>query len=119
MSLTTRARFVHTNPRKLRLLAPLIRGKTIEEATAILNLAPKRAGDVLTKAIKSAGAAARQQNHSGPLAIVKLTIDPGPAFKRRLIHARGRSARMEHRMSHITVTVDAKPPVPKPREEAP
>lgn len=105
MSITVKQRFVHMAPRKLRLVADAVRGKSVDQATDSLAIMNKVAAKTLSAAIRSAVTAAKSKNEEGNLIISSIFIDEGPAMKRRILKSRGRASRMEHRMSHITVTV--------------
>ncbi len=95
-------------PRKLRLVADTVRGKTAVAASGILAVMPRAAVKPIGHAIKSAVSAAQQQTGSktGDWLIKILTVDEGPAMKRRRMISRGRATPVEHRMSHITVSVE-------------
>lgn len=110
MAVTIKQRFIHMAPRKLRLVADTVRGKSLDKAYATLAVMPKVAVRPVLHAIKSAASAAHQQQLSGNLTITAIYVDEGPAMKRRILKSRGRATRMEHRMSHLTVTVDATAP---------
>lgn len=125
MSYTIKQRFVHMAPRKLRLVADVVRGQTMERAVTQLMVTPRIAAQPILAAVKAAANAAKQQNETGKLYVKAILVDEGPAMKRRLMRSRGRSSRMEHRMSHITVTVApveaptaAKKPAKKNGEES-
>ncbi len=109
MSVTIKQRFIHMTARKLRLVADSVRGKSTDSAIAALTIMPKAAAAPVKQAVKAAISAAKAQNQEGKLVIAAIFIDEGPALKRRIMRSRGRSSRMEHRMSHITVTVDPEP----------
>lgn len=101
------AKFVHTAPRKLRLIADAIRGKKVNEALTFLRFAPKRAAKVFSKVVESAKANAENTYKMDPenLVLTTVFVDSGPAFKRFMPRAMGRAAMVRKRMSHITVKV--------------
>ena len=105
--ITIRQRFIHMTARKLRLVADLVRGKSTQSAIATLSVLPKAAAKPVMHAVKSAQAAAKQKNPNDNFVISAIYIDEGPALKRRILRSRGRASRMEHRMSHITLTLDS------------
>ncbi len=113
MSVTVKQKFIHMPARKLRLVANLIRGKSTDRASLQLAGLPQVATEPIAKAIKSAQSAAKQQELNGPLVIAQIFIDEGPALKRRIMKSRGRASRMEHRMSHLTLTLDSAPQTEK------
>ena len=104
-------RFKRISPRKARVVADLIRGKTVEEALSILALTPKKASPLLRKVILSATANIRHNVADGGeidhdrLFVTDIRIDPGPMMKRIRPRAQGRAFRILKRMSHIQVTV--------------
>lgn len=106
---TVKQRFIHSGARKLRLVADLVRGKSLAQAHATLMVTPKSASRTLLAILKSAESAARQGKLEGDLSIAAIYVDEGPAIKRRFLGSRGRSYKMEHRMSHVTVTVSPTP----------
>ncbi len=101
------AKFVRTAPRKLRLVADMIRGKKAEEAVHLLEFTNKRAARTLNKVLKSAIANA-ENNHeldTSKLVVAQTYIDQGPMFKRYLPRSRGRATPVLKYGSHITVVV--------------
>ena len=107
------ARGVTQTPRKLNLVAALVRGRTVAHAAVILEHTPKRAAGPLIKVIASASANAT--NTFGvvetSLIIKSLQVTSGPRLKRFRPAARGRALPFEKRTSHIRVVVegDVKP----------
>jgi large subunit ribosomal protein L22 len=101
------AKFVGTSARKTGLVAALIRGRRALDAQLVLAHTPKRAavpvGKVLTSAIANA-----ENNHgakAADLVIESILIGPGPTLKRSRPRAKGSSAPIMKRSSHITVIV--------------
>ncbi len=107
------AKYVRTAPRKLRLVADLIRGKSVNEARVILQFTAKRAAATLQKVLESAIANAENNAEldAEDLNVYRVFVDEGPTMKRWIPRARGRASGVKKRTSHITVVV-------KPREEA-
>ncbi|MCS6858713.1 MAG: 50S ribosomal protein L22 [Abditibacteriales bacterium] len=101
-------RHVRMSPFKVRRVANLVRGKSVDEAQRILAVSPQRASGVLAKVIKSAAANAEtnEQLDRESLYITAIYVDEGPTWKRFLPRARGRADRILKRTSHITVVVD-------------
>jgi large subunit ribosomal protein L22 len=105
------ARYTRISPRKARLVADLVRGKSVDEALSILALTPRKASPLLRKAILSAAANARHNVEDGEsvpreqLIVKEIRIDVGPTMKRIQPRAQGRAYRILKRMSHIRVTV--------------
>jgi len=104
------AKYVRVTPRKLRLVADLIRGKTAQEAWSILEFTPKRAAGPLKKVLESAIANAKHNNEmvAESLNVSRVLIDEGPVMKRFTPRARGRASAIKKRTSHITVVVAPK-----------
>lgn len=99
------AKFVRVSPRKARLVADLVRGKTVPEARAILAFATRDAALPVRKVLESAAANA-DHNHgmrSDDLVLAHVTIDPGPTIKRFRPRAQGRATPIMKRTSHITI----------------
>lgn len=103
-------RHVRMSPVKVRRIARLVRGKSVDEAQHILAVSPQRASKVLSKVIKSAAANAEnnEQLDRESLYVSEIQINEGPTWKRFLPRARGRADRILKRTSHITVVVDEK-----------
>ena len=101
-------RFARISPRKARLLANMIRGKFADEALEILKYQPQRGARLLEKVLKSALANAedRRAPNLNQLAVVDVRIDGGPMFRRMRPKARGMSAVIKKRTSHIRVALD-------------
>lgn len=102
-------------PRKVRMVADLIRGKSVEEAGAILNFTIKGAAKPMGKLLASAVANAKHnfQLDAINLYISKITVDEGPKQKRWRARARGRAAAIQKKSSHITIILDEKKAVEK------
>lgn len=100
-------KFIRVSPRKVRLVADLIREKAIEEAVDILTFTPKGAAIAVKKAIQSAVANAIENNDmkEDDLFIFKIFVDEGPTLKRFIPRARGRATKIRKRTSHLTVIV--------------
>ncbi len=102
------AKYVRMSPRKVRLVAEMVRGRQVEEALAALEHVPKAAAKPIAKAIRSAAANA-EENYglaSADMYIKNHTVDGGPTLKRGRIGARARFKPILKRTSHITVVLD-------------
>src|SRR5437867_8811553 len=118
------------SPRKARLVAEHIRGRSVPEARAVLAFTSREAAQALEKVLQSAVSNA-EANHGiaeDRLYIKAAYVDGGPVLKRWRARARGRVARIRKRTCHITVrlaeTAQASPTVEAPApaaaaEEAP
>ena len=110
------AKYVRMSPRKARLVAEHIRGRSVPEARAVLAFTSREAAGVLQKVLQSAVSNA-EANHgiAEDRLYVKATyVDGGPVMKRWRARARGRVARIRKRTCHITVTLVEAPPVAAP-----
>jgi large subunit ribosomal protein L22 len=105
------SRYIRISPRKARIVADLVRGKSVADALSILALTPKKASPILRKAILSAAANVRHNSDEaveaadGALFVKDIRIDEGPMLKRIRPRAQGRAFRIKKRTSHIRVTV--------------
>ena len=102
-------RHVRMSPRKMRIIANMVRGKRVDEAMGLLKVMPKKAAYVIRKLLISAVANAEHQGTQDvdALRISSLAIDAGPILKRWMPRAMGRANRVNHRTSHVTLFVDA------------
>jgi large subunit ribosomal protein L22 len=90
------------SPRKVRLVAGLIKGKKVSEAVAELDFLAKRAGFPIKKLLLSAVANAKQMGiESENLFIKELRVDKGIVMKRMMPAAMGSGHRINKRTSHI------------------
>ena len=117
---TARARYVRATPMKVRRVVDLIRGRSAEEALAILQFAPQAASEPVAKVIKSAVANAENNLDLDPetLWISKAYVDEGPTLKRFRPRAQGRAYRIRKRTSHITIEVESLKIEKKPAKAA-
>lgn len=101
------AKYIRISPRKVSIVIDLIKGKSLDDAYAILAYTPKRASPILTKALKSAEANAVNNNNLNRdlLYISDAYANPGPILKRFMPRARGSAARINKRSSHVTVVL--------------
>ena len=104
------SRHERISPRKVRIVIDLVRGKSVEEALAILKFIPKRASEPISKVIKSAAANAEHNFNLNKetLVISQAFVDVGPTLKRFHPHQRGQAFPILKRTSHITVMVKEK-----------
>jgi large subunit ribosomal protein L22 len=108
MLTTVKLRYLRIAPRKVRLVADLIRNKSVEEAQTILNFTTKKAAGPLMKLLKSAVASAKNnfQLEESNLRVSKIIVDEGPKFKRWMPRARGQAYEIQKKTSHITLVLD-------------
>lgn len=104
------AKYIRTSPRKMRLVADLIRGKSAQEAWNLLEFTPKRAAGPMKKCLESAIANAQNNNELAvdTLTVHRVMVDEGPTLKRVTPRARGRASAIKKRTSHITIVVAPK-----------
>ncbi len=97
------------SPRKMRVVANLVRGKKVEEAVGLLELTPKKAARLIAKAVKSAAANAEDKSGGDvsidALRISAISVDGGTTAKRWMPRSMGRANRINHKTSHLTVVV--------------
>jgi len=97
------------SPKKIRLVADLIRGKRIDEALAVLDLSKQRGAYFLKQGLLAARANADQAEADiRRLVVTEARVDTGPVIKRFQPKDRGRAHQILKRTSHITVAVDVK-----------
>jgi len=94
---------------KARRVVDIVRGKSVEEALAILKFAPQAAAEPVAKVIASAAANAQNNYNLDPSTLVVATayVDEGATLKRFQPRAQGRAFRIRKRSSHITVIVES------------
>lgn len=104
------AKYVRTSARKARLVADHVRGKSVQDARAILAHTPRAAARDWSKLLESAVANA-EHNHElvgDDLRIWAITADEGPTLKRFRPRALGRATRIRKRTSHLTIQLTPK-----------
>ena len=97
------------SPRKVRIVADLVRNKPVTEALDILQFTPKKAAPMLRKLIDSAMYNIEESKELDwdldHLVVADLQVDEGPTLRRFLPRAQGRATRLNKRSSHITITL--------------
>lgn len=108
------------SPRKVSVVAALVRGRTVQDALTILEHTPRRAAIPVRKTIESARANADYNHNYKPdsLRIVEISVNAGPRQKRFRPVSRGMAHPYQHRTSHIQVVVDGEIRQPKKRPAA-
>ena len=100
------ARWVRSSPTKARLVADLIRGKSVDEAFSLLQFSPKRASVFVRKALNAAVADAEAADAQvDRLYISESKVDEGVIIKRFQPKDRGRAHPIQKKTSHITIAV--------------
>lgn len=98
-------------PRKVRLIADLVRGKRVEYALALLATLPKRASDPMAKLIRSAIANAKSKGvEAQDLVISHIDVGQGIVFRRFMPRARGKASPIRKKTSHITLALAVRKP---------
>lgn len=94
------------SPRKVRLVAELIKGKRVAEAFVYLNSMPKRAAGPIENLLASAVANAKNSGVDvESLWVENVTVNKGIVMKRSMPRARGSASRINKRTSHIMITL--------------
>ena len=98
------------SPRKIGLVAGLIRGKTVAQARIALKFANKRASLPVAKLLESAVANAKNAGVSNveSLKIQEIQVNKGTVLKRSLPRARGSASRLNKRSSHVSIILSEK-----------
>lgn len=108
MQVRATAKSLRISPRKIGLVAGLVRGRSLADSLVILEHTPKRGAGLLAGVIKSAQANA-ENNHKLPskdLVLAQVLVSPGPTTKRYQPVSFGRAHPINKRSSHVTVVVE-------------
>ncbi|MFH2056541.1 MAG: 50S ribosomal protein L22 [bacterium] len=110
MEAKAKVKYLRMSPRKVRLVADLIRGKQVDQAIAVLRAVRKRAADPVRKVVRSAAAnaiseAGSARLHASDLTVTRIIVDGGPSYRRFRAGPMGRANRYKHRTCHISVVV--------------
>ena len=100
-------KYARISARKVKIVADLIRGKSAEEALAIVKFTPKASSAIIEKLLKSAIANA-ENNHgmkSNKLYVDQIYANQGPTLRRIRPAAKGSAVRIRKRTSHITIVL--------------
>jgi large subunit ribosomal protein L22 len=107
MQVAAKLKFARISPQKCRLVADLVRGKSVGQALNTLRFMPKKGAKVVRKVLESAIANA-ENNLSADvdeLKVQAITVDAAPVLKRFAARAKGRGTRIWKRNSHIVITL--------------
>lgn len=106
-----KARSIRITPKKLNLIANMVRRRNALEALEILNFTPKKAAKILYKAVKSAVANAENnfKQEAKDLYIQEILVGKAPTMKRWIPASRGRMQPRLKRNAHLRVVVGVKP----------
>ena len=107
-----KANNIPTSPRKMRLVADMVRGMEVNRALGALHFSTREASRALEKLLKSAIANWEQKNErkaeDGELYVTKIYVDCGATLKRMRPAPQGRGYRIRKRSNHVTLFVDSK-----------
>lgn len=105
------------SPRKVRVVADLVRGKRVSEARVILRTTTKRSVSPLLKLLESAVANAKHNDKVPPelLRVKDIRVDQGPTMKRFRPVSRGSAHPIKKRTSHISIFLEKQVDVVKPK----
>ena len=115
MAVQAVARGVRMSPRKVGVVAALVRGRSVADALVILEHTPRRSAGAVKSVVHSAQANAEHNHNYKPdsLFIKQISVTPGPSFKRYRPAAHGRALPFLRRSCHIRVVVDGEQRVNK------
>ena len=104
-------RYLRISARKTRLVADLVRGKSVDEEIFTLSVTRRAASEPIRKLIESARANAEQDGgtdfDADALFIKEIYVNEGPTLKRFRPRAQGRATRINKRTSHVTCVLAA------------
>lgn len=116
MEITAFTKSIQVSPRKVRLIADLVRKQSVDEALSSLSFLKKRGASALEKTLRSAIANATSRNISrNTLFIKNIEISGGPAYKRYHPSTRGRIHPYKKRTSHVRIILSDEVQVQKRR----
>ena len=107
LSASATLKYARISSRKVKIVADLIRGKSADEALAIVKFTPKASSVIIEKLLKSAIANA-ENNHGmkhDKLYVAEIYANQGPTLRRIRPAAKGSAVRIRKRTSHITIVV--------------
>lgn len=109
------AKGLRMSPRKVSIVAALVRGRTVEDAIVILENTPRRPALAVRKVIESARANADNNYNMKPetLVIDQISVTAGPRLKRYRPAAHGRALPFQRKTSHVYVEVSGEVRAPK------
>jgi len=111
MEFTARLRYLQASPQKVRLVADLIRGKDVQEASNMLQMSKKAVARDVSKLLKSAVANAENRDDQVDvdlLYVKEIFVDGGPSLRRLRPQPMGRAFRILKRQSHITIKLETR-----------
>lgn len=113
---TAKLSYLRMAPRKVRLVASMIKGLSINEAEAQLMLNSKKASEPILKLLRSATANAKNKGIEANNFVIKdIRVDGGPMLKRFMPRAQGRAAMIQKKSAHITLVIAESEKAKEPR----
>jgi len=108
MLVVAKLRYLRIAPRKVRQVADLVRGKSVEEAQNILSFTIKKGAQPLLKLLNSAAANAKNNFKlaEANLFVAKIEVNEGPKNKRWRARAKGQAYEIQKKTSHINLVLD-------------
>lgn len=115
MTVTASAKGVRMSPRKVGVVAALVRDMSVADAITVLEHTPRRSAQPVRKVIESIRANAENNHGLKPdtLVITHISVTPGPRLKRYRPASHGRALPFERKSSHIFVEVAGEKRAPK------
>lgn len=111
MEVIASLRYLQASPQKVRLVADMIRGKDVQEASNLLQMSSKSAAKHVNKLLKSAVANAENRDDQvdvDRMFVKEIFVNGGPTLKRLRPQPMGRAFRILKRQSHITIKLDTR-----------
>ena len=110
MLVSAKLSYLRISPRKARLVADLVRGKSVEQAQNILNFTIKRAANPILKLLNSAAANAKNNFHLDPknMYVARIFVNEGATYKRVMPRARGNANEIQKKTCHIDLVLAEK-----------
>ena len=110
MEITAKLNYLRIAPRKVRLAANLIRGKSVKKSQEILRFVIKKPSEPLLKLLNQAVSNAKNnfQLDENNLYVSKIIVNEGPKLKRWRARSRGQSYEIQKKTSHIVIILDEK-----------
>ncbi len=107
MKVAATLRYARVSPQKCRLVADVIRGKSVDEAIRTLTFSPKKSARIVKKVLESAIANAEHNLGADidELKVSMIEVNEAPTLRRYRARAKGRGTRIIKRNSHITIRV--------------
>ena len=110
MQATAKAKHIRISPRKMRIVADVVRGQNVQESLNTLHFMPQKATAFIERTIQSAVANLIDQNQDEriddeALIVKTIMVDQAPVLKRYQPVSRGRAHPILKRSSHLTVVV--------------